>query len=190
MFFGAVCQRSPEVLFRLRVTSSEQAGDLVVPPAERPVRRSLLECRIQPQRRHQLVADFAAVLEALAKAERLRQATHVGGNPEVTLGTIRFQRHRGAPRSNAAFEEGTPFFVGRVTAKPVIRARQPGGGFEVLRVLAQARFPDLCRPLRAREVGAVRIERVGIADPAGCPDVCITLTAVAAVNVPRGATSA
>ena len=87
---------------------------------------------------------FTAVFEPLAQAKRLRQATHVGGNPEVALGTIRFQRHCRAPRGNAAFEERTAFFVGRVTAKPVrARARQPGGGFEVLGVFTQPRFPNL-----------------------------------------------
>src|SRR3954447_6880973 len=158
----AVGERSPQVLFGFGVASAEQAWNLVVPPAERAIRGSLLERGIQSQGRHQLVANFPAILDALSQAVGFGEAAHVGGNPEMSLGTIGLESHRSTPRRNPAFEEGTPFFVGGVAAQPVVRARQLGGGIEVFRILAQARFPDLGRLLRTREVGAVGIERVGI----------------------------
>src|SRR4029079_1007142 len=97
-----------EVFFGLLVAPAEQSRDLEVPPAERAVCRSLLIGRVAAQHRFDTVLDFPSILEPLPETERLRELTHVGRHPEVTLGAFGLERRGLASGLDAAFELAPP----------------------------------------------------------------------------------
>ena len=151
------------MLFRLLVAAAEQSRHLEVPAAERAIGGSLLEGGIEPQHRFQLVLDVAAILQPLAQAERLGERAHVGGDPEVPLGLVRRDaRSRRAPAAMPASRYAFRDFLRRVRAEPVARARQLPRRLEVLRVLREPLGPDPFGLLRAGDVLALLVERIGI----------------------------
>ena len=109
-----VGERLAQVLFRLLVAAAEQPRHLEVPAAERAIGRALLERRDRasaPSRSASLIG--AAILEALAQAERLGERAHVRGDPEVSFGPLR-RRARSAGRAGGD---------AALRARPCARAR-------------------------------------------------------------------
>src|SRR5262249_52021858 len=125
--------------FRLFRAAAEQTGDLVVPPPERAVGRSLLEGGVDSQDRLERFFDRLAVLEALAQSERLGERAHVRREPEMPLGTIGLDRDRLARRLDAPLEDRALLVFRRVAPEPVVGARQLPCGVERLRLPGELR---------------------------------------------------
>ena len=81
----------------------------------------------------------------------------------MAFGTARLNVHGLSPRVDPAFEILAPLGVGSVPAQPVLGARQFPGGVEVARVGRDGGAPDIRRPPRARQVGPIRVQPIGLA---------------------------
>ena len=140
------------MLFGLLLAAAEESRHLEIPPAERAIGRSLLERRVEPQHRQQLVPDVAAILEALAQAERFGERAHVGGDPEVSFGPVRLERRPPCvPRRCLARAAPCARLPARAR-RASTRARELPRGLEVLRVLLEA-APPRWPPPAARSRG-------------------------------------
>src|SRR5215210_6207285 len=106
------------MLFRLLLAAAEESRDLQVPPAQRPIGRALLKCRIELQHRHELVANVAAVFQPLPQAERLRERTHIRSDPEMPFRAVRLTRYRYASCGDARFEKRLALVRGAVASQP------------------------------------------------------------------------
>jgi hypothetical protein len=155
-----VFQRFAEMLLRQFAAAAEQARHLEVPASERAVGGALLECRIDLQHGLELVADLPAILEPRAQPERFGERAHVGGDPEVTLGTPRLERDGRFAGLDARLENGPPLVLRGVAADPVVGARELPGGVEVPGIAGEVRGPDVRRAARAGQICTVGVQRV------------------------------
>src|SRR5207245_817958 len=101
-----------------------------IPPAERAIGRSRHECQVEPQDCFQFVFDRLAIFESSPDAEGLGERSHVRGDPEMALWTIRLQRHRLSARLDSPLEKRAPFRLTGVFSEPVVDPRQLPGGVE------------------------------------------------------------
>jgi hypothetical protein len=145
------------------LAAAEESRHLEVPAAECAVGGALLEGGVELQHRQQRVLDRTAVSQSLTHPERLGERSHVGRHPEVALGAARLQGRGHAGRRDPLFEDRFALGLRGVSAQPVARARQLPGGVEVLRMRGEALLPEPLGPPGAREVVALRIQRIGVA---------------------------
>src|SRR5262245_18517912 len=89
-----VGQGLPQVLFRLLLVAAEEAGDLVVPTAERAIGGAVQKRGIGLQDGLELVTNRSAVFDPLSESEGLGEGAHVGGDPEVPVWLRGVDGHR------------------------------------------------------------------------------------------------
>jgi hypothetical protein len=156
-----VGQRLSQVRFGKPAAAAKEPRHLEIPAAERAVGGALLKRRIQAQHRLERVLDRLAVLEPLPDAERFGKGAHVGGEPEVPFGTVRLKRGRLAAGVDAALEKSPALRLGRVPTQPIVGASELPGRVETSRIRGQHCGPEVGRAARARQAGAIGIDRVG-----------------------------
>src|SRR5215831_13049935 len=100
-----VAERRAQMRFGLLVSAAEEPRHFEVPAPERAISGPLLERRIDPQDRLELLPHGLAILQPLPRAERFGQRPHVRREPEMPFGTIRLRRERLASGVDALFEE-------------------------------------------------------------------------------------
>ena len=154
-------QRGAQMRFRTRLAAAKERRYFEIPPAQGAIGRALQELGCDAQDPFELVLDRAPVPQSVAKTGRLRKRTHVGGGPKVPFRLIRSGCDRLAAGLDATGEERAPLRRGRVATQPVIRTRELPRGFEIRGTLRQFGSPRVGRRLRAREVRAIGVQRVG-----------------------------
>ena len=156
-----VLERFAQVLFGQPVTAAEPSGHLEVPAPERAIGRSLFECAIQAQHRFERLPDGRAVLHSLPQSVRFRERPHVRRHPEMSLGTVRFDRDGRAAGIEARLERAAAFARGVVTPEPVVRARKLPGRLECPWIACELDAPQIRRAPRAVKIAPIGIQRIG-----------------------------
>ena len=157
-----VGQRLAEVSLGEFSIAAKQPRHAEIPSSERTIGRSFEEGGIETQNGLQLFLDWLAVLQALAKSERLRECAHVGGYPEVAFGPSGLDCDGLSAGIDPALQILAAFDIGSVSAEPVFGARELPGRLEITRVGGDGGAPEIGRTARARQVGAIRIQTIGL----------------------------